>query len=171
MFSDLIYPNTDEIEVEEPDNEFEESDIKDQISLLKYQESLYQQKIQKLDIGLNQYEVKPNEQIQKNEVIMQTVSDALSSRFKIGHEDRFSEEINELESKVNEKQQEVDEKFTSLQKLKQEIDELNSKYGIHKLDSDFKIDATQDDIDRLQQINTEVQEKEKPEGILTTISN
>jgi DNA repair exonuclease SbcCD ATPase subunit len=132
---------------------------------------LYQQKIQKLDYGLNEYEAKPNEQIQRNEVIMQTVSDALSSRFKIGHEDRFSEEINELESKVNEKQHEVDEKFTSLQKLKQEIDELNSKYGIHKLDSDYQIDATQGDIDRLQKINLEVQENEKPQGILSTITN
>lgn len=132
---------------------------------------MYQQKIQKLDYGLNEYEAKPNEQIQRNEVIMQTVSDALSSRFKIGHEDRFSEEINELESKVNEKQHEVDEKFTSLQKLKQEIDELNSKYGIHKLDSDYQIDATQGDIDRLQKINLEVQENEKPQGILSTITN
>jgi chromosome segregation ATPase len=168
---EILTKKLDEIEVEEPVNEDQVVDIKDQISLLKYQETLYQQKIKKLDHGLNDYEIKPNEKYKNNEVIMQSVSDALSFRQKINQEDRFTQEIKELESEANGKQKEVDEKFTSLQKLKQDIDELNSKYGIHKLDSDNHIDATQQDVERLEQRNLEAKENEKPEGIMNIISS
>lgn len=95
-------------EVEEQPEEHEISDIHDQINILKFEETMYNNKLKKLNTNLEDVlnaEVDPK--VPKEKITDVAIEEALSARFKTEQNKRYKEQIEQLDKLVKLKEQEV----------------------------------------------------------------
>lgn len=108
----------------------------------------------------------------KEEVIERAVQEALSLRFKKEQEEKYANQIKELEDKIKLKEVEIEDKMTMLKREQDEVDEIEKLFRIHKADSDTRQEAVDKEVERLQdKANVKELENEKPAGANSVFNN
>jgi gamma-glutamyl:cysteine ligase YbdK (ATP-grasp superfamily) len=108
----------------------------------------------------------------KEEVIERAVQEALSLRFKKEQEEKYANQIKELEDKIKLKEVEIEDKMTMLKREQDEVDEIEKLFRIHKADTDTRQEAVDKEVERLQdKANVKELENEKPAGANSVFNN
>lgn len=122
-----------------------------------------------LDAVFKKPEPKPQH---KEEVIERAVQEALSLRFKKEQEEKYANQIKELEDKIKLKEVEIEDKMTMLKREQDEVDEIEKLFRIHKADTDTRQEAVDKEVERLQdKANVKELENEKPAGANSVFNN
>jgi hypothetical protein len=102
---------------------------------------------------------------------MRQVDDALKSRFKSHNQEKYSDQIKQLEISIEKKQKDIEIKFLALQKEKEEVRNLERQGGLQKSSIDKKSQAIEKQTDKLQdKANAQEIDNEKPAGLIASLT-
>ncbi|CAI2375390.1 unnamed protein product [Moneuplotes crassus] len=142
------------------DAQIESLEIKDQISMLKVEETMWENRILKIQTN-------PSFSYDKEKVnpeVISSVGDTLNRRL-ASSTSAYKDQIEDLQRKVRTKETEINDKFIIYQRLQRELAELETQYSEQKSHLDNALFEKQQEIEKLKDrergLQAQIQKKQE----------